>query len=114
MPVQKSVSRQKGPIVLMGLGLIILISTVLLLITNNQPKKSNSEQTSIPYPEIQRISISAAKKAFDKGEAVFLDVRESDRFASMHISGSINVPLEILPANLPALDPKQAIITYCT
>lgn len=111
MTVQNSTSRHKGPIIMIGLGLIIIISTVTLLLTNNQPKPA---QTSIPYPEIQRISISAAKKAYDNGEAVFLDVREADLFAAMHISGSINVPLEILSANLPALDPKQTIITYCT
>jgi 3-mercaptopyruvate sulfurtransferase SseA len=114
MPVQNSATRQKGPILMIGLGLIIIISTVVLVILNNQPKPPESAQTSIPYPEIQRISISVAKKAYDNGEAVFLDVREADLFASMHIHGSINIPLEILSANLPALDPNQAIITYCT
>ena len=114
MPAQKRTTRQKGPIILIGLGLIIILSTFFLLLLNHQPQPSESAQTSIPYPEIQRISISSAKKAYDKGDSVFLDVRESDLFASMHIDGAINIPLEILPSNLPNLDSKQLIITYCT
>ena len=114
MPAQKRTTRQKGPIILIGLGLIIILSTFFLLLLNHQPQPSESTLTSIPFPEIQRISISSAKKAFDNGNAVFLDVREADLFATMRIDGAINIPLEILPANLPDLDPKQLIITYCT
>lgn len=46
---------------------------------------------------------------------VILDVRTPDEFASGHISGAVNVPLNELADRLPGLElsPTQEIVVHC-
>ena len=76
------------------------------------------EPSNIPLTEadVPRITVEEAKAAFDRGEAVIVDVRSAEFYAEGHITGSISVPLagiEINPAAVP-MDKSQWIITYCT
>ena len=46
--------------------------------------------------------------------AIVLDVRTKEEYASGHIKGSVNIPLDQLTTNLAQLKKKdQAIITCC-
>lgn len=111
----------------------LLFITILVLITlacnttlpqtePTQPVISTLElpqgQNSIPQTEAQvpRVTVEEAKAALDSGEAIIVDVRSPDAFASGHIPGAISIPLgefESNIANVP-LDKDQWIITYCT
>ena len=64
--------------------------------------------------EVTRIALVDAKAAFDQKDAVFLDVRDADSFASHHIPGALSIPLSELPDRLGELDQNAWIITYCT
>lgn len=45
--------------------------------------------------------------------AVILDVRTTGEYAGGHIKGSVNVPLNTLPAYLPKLKKDKVVITCC-
>lgn len=45
--------------------------------------------------------------------ATILDVRSPSEYASGHIKGSINMPLNTLPSNMNKLKKDQPIITCC-
>lgn len=70
--------------------------------------------TESTYPEVPRISVGDAKAAYDLGEAVFVDVRDTESYAQSHIKGAISIPLQDLPERINELDPNTWIITYCT
>lgn len=50
----------------------------------------------------------------EKNETTFIDVRTPDEFAGGHIDGAINIPLDMLQQNIPAVaaipGPK---VLYC-
>jgi rhodanese-related sulfurtransferase len=69
---------------------------------------------SIPYSNVQRVSLADAKAAFDSKSAVFVDVRDVDVYDTNHIQGALNIPLAVFDAQYTQLDRNQWIITYCT
>lgn len=61
-----------------------------------------------------RISLADAKKAFDAGDAVIVDVRDEMAYKTEHIKGSINVPLNELDAKANTIPKGKKIIAYCS
>jgi hypothetical protein len=111
-----------GSIVIIALGAILILSSVAgptgpaaappaAVPTAAPPASSVAD---IPYPEIKRVSPGDARAALELKQAVIVDVRDADSYASKHIAGAINIPLSELEARLKELDPNQWIITYCT
>lgn len=63
------------------------------------------------------VTTAEAKKLFDEGGAIFVDVRGAESFALGHIQGSINVPLteEFAKSDLErAVKPSQPVLFYCS
>jgi 3-mercaptopyruvate sulfurtransferase SseA len=75
---------------------------------------ANLFTTSIPAPEITRVSLINAKAAFDKKQAFFIDVRDSGSFAAGHIPGATNISISDLDKHLNEIPRDRWIITYCT
>lgn len=68
-----------------------------------------------PKPvEGERISLADAKKEFDAGTAVFIDVRTSDVYKQERIKGALNIPLNELDANINKIPKGKKIIAYCS
>ena len=61
-----------------------------------------------------RISLADAKKDFDEGTAIILDVRAEDVYKQEHVKGSINVTFENLKEKAKTLPKDKKIITYCS
>ena len=51
-------------------------------------------------------------KALVKQGALLLDVRTAGEFASGHVEGAVNVPVQELEARLPA-EKDRAVVIYC-
>ncbi|MFN7970913.1 MAG: rhodanese-like domain-containing protein [Acidobacteriota bacterium] len=50
-----------------------------------------------------------------RGEVLALvDVRSPDEFASGHIEGAVNIPLDELPVGLASLAHAPTVVTICT
>jgi len=61
-----------------------------------------------------RITLADAKKDFDAGTAVIVDVRDAAAYDQEHIKGAINITKATLDANLDKLPKGKKIIVYCS
>lgn len=97
-------------------GLLLLVAAVLLALNANQTQSPEIAQptTGDPAAAVARISLADAKAAFDRGSAVFLDVRTDQEYQQSHIPGAIHIAYNELAQRLNELDPSVEIITYCT
>lgn len=105
------------PLILIGGGLVIIISILLwqaLASPSQVNPASPTTDISIPYSNVQRVSLVDAKAAFDQKSAVFVDVRDTTSYDADHIQGALSIPLDFFDAQYSQLDPNQWIITYCT
>jgi 3-mercaptopyruvate sulfurtransferase SseA len=75
-------------------------------------------QTDLPLTEadVPRVTPNDAKIAFDKSQAIIVDVRGAEFYTAGHISGAISIPLTEIENNIGNVPLKkdQWIITYCT
>jgi rhodanese-like protein len=94
------------------------VQTEILIPTQTTESASTQPPANLPETdaEVPRVPADQAKDAFNRGDAVIVDVRGADAYARSHISGALEVSLSVIqtdPANLP-LDKNKWIITYCT
>lgn len=88
------------------------------------PNTAESQAESYPNPvnvplteaSVPRITVEDAKAALDSGQAILVDVRSADSYASGHAAGAISISLDKFENNIGSLslDKEQWIITYCT
>jgi hypothetical protein len=61
-----------------------------------------------------RISLADAKKAYDAGEAVMIDVRDKAAYNQERIKGALNIPLAEVASHMDKLPKGKKIIVYCS
>ena len=61
-----------------------------------------------------RISLADAKKDYDAGSAVVVDVRDPNSYAQEHVKGSINIPLADLATSFDKIPKGKKIVAYCS
>jgi hypothetical protein len=104
----------------LGIFLVIIAGTLVVWLVQwkqNALLRANDQsilESPGADPEIVRISLTDAKSAFDKQEAVFLDVRSSESYDACHIPGTLNIPLVQILDRYQELDRGRWIILYCT
>ncbi|MEZ5346841.1 MAG: rhodanese-like domain-containing protein [Pyrinomonadaceae bacterium] len=64
--------------------------------------------------DAKRITVEDAKKAFDAGEAVFVDVRSANSYNVEHIKGAVNIPVGEIEDRYKELPDDKPIIAYCS
>jgi hypothetical protein len=65
---------------------------------------------------VPRVAPEKAKRAFEAGDAIIVDVRTAEEYARKHVAVAILVPFADIdqnPTGVP-LDKAKWIITYCT
>ncbi len=116
--VRNSKNNPMGGLILMAGGILLIglaIYWYLVVIANQRPGSAQVTPTSEGnFPEVVRVSLEEAKKAYDQGKAKFIDVRTVEEYNQGHISGALSIPLMELPDRLAELDPNTWYITYCT
>jgi phage shock protein E len=92
-------------------GLAITLNT---LSTAGQPI-SPAAQVPLPAPIISNITAAEYLERFTERGAphMLLDVRLPDEFASGHIAGSVNIPVQVLAQRLQELPRDRPIVIYC-
>jgi 3-mercaptopyruvate sulfurtransferase SseA len=63
--------------------------------------------------QVPRKPIDEAEALRKSGGALFLDVRDTGSYATGHIKGAINIPLEVIGDRLAELPHDKPIIVYC-
>lgn len=61
-----------------------------------------------------RITLAEAKKAFDAGEAIFIDTRGADFYNLEHIKGAINITMNDVDKRYKEIPQGKKIIAYCS
>ncbi|HUR98189.1 MAG TPA: rhodanese-like domain-containing protein [Pyrinomonadaceae bacterium] len=61
-----------------------------------------------------RISLADAKKHYDAGTAVIIDVRDATAYKREHIKGALHIPMADVAANEDRLPKNKKIIVYCS
>ena len=62
--------------------------------------------------ETARTDIDEAKAAFDRGDALFVDVRSHEAYERSHIPGAVSIPLRELFFRYKELPRDRKIIFY--
>jgi rhodanese-related sulfurtransferase/DNA-binding transcriptional ArsR family regulator len=62
---------------------------------------------------MEPVSRTELFKRMRDGLVTVLDVRPADEFASGHLPGAVNIPLDQLEARLSELDTSQDVVAYC-
>ena len=75
------------------------------------PQAESKEQE---HDNAPRITLADAKKDYDAGKAVIVDVRDANTYVQEHIKGSINIPLAEVNGSLDKLPKGKKIIAYCS
>lgn len=108
------------PIVMVGMGLVLIVGAIGWYFANNpnsvnsQVSNTQASDVNIPYPDVKRVSLGDAKAAYDTKAAVFVDVRGEPYYSQGHIPGALSITDVELPNRLNELNPSDWIITYCT
>ncbi len=63
--------------------------------------------------KVKEVEVSTALKLFARGEAVFVDAREVERYESGHIPGAVNVSPDAGPEAAAMLPYGPLLVVYC-
>jgi hypothetical protein len=78
--------------------------------TNTAPAASSEDD----LKNVPRISLADAKKAFDSGNAVFVDTRAEIQHRQERIKGALSIPAEAFATRYAEVPKGKTIITYCS
>lgn len=78
-----------------------------------KPPVAPADAAATPADTTRRITVEEARTAFERGEAVFVDVRGEDAFRQSHIRGALSVPTGSAAQHADKLPKNKLIITYC-
>ena len=82
------------------------------IVTKPEPAKAAPVET--PADNAARIALADAKKDYDAGNAVIIDVRDEAAFKLEHIKAALNITPETLDANISKLPKGKKLIVYCS
>ena len=112
--------------ILIEAGLILFLAFFLAFSTNalrmdGLPIKGNWQGETLEKghlgDDLRSISLDEAHRAFEKGEAFFIDARSRKEYRLGHIKGSLSLPWEEAGSQIHEVEgllPKDGeIITYC-
>jgi hypothetical protein len=93
-----------------GLAGIILVGVGLIVLTDQSG--SNPNPSSLPYPNVARVSPAEAHNQQQSGTGVIIDVRETQYFQESRAAGALSVPEGDLLAHIEDLPKDKTLIFY--
>jgi 3-mercaptopyruvate sulfurtransferase SseA len=113
---KRSTTSSRRPILLILMGLLFLVGAGLIwnMLPTAAPLSPGNQNPPASVDEVERVSITDAGDAHERGQAVFLDVRPAGDYETSHVAGAVSIPLEELTARYMELNSSDWIITYCT
>lgn len=90
-------------------GLLVIAALILggvLVLVSSRGNGSTAIAQITPNQYQQQFSIAAA-------DHLLLDVRTPEEFASGHIPGAVNIPVEALANRLSEVPQTQTVVVYC-
>ena len=87
-----------------------LQNTLSVPVVTAQPNPT----TTIPFPDVERVSVKKTKELMDKGKAVLIDVRSQAAYEQSHATGALSFPEETIKERYTELPKDKQLILYCT
>ena len=98
------------PVWIVGLAGLILVAAGLIVLTERQG--SNPNPSSLPHPNVPRVSPAEAHNQQQSGTGVIIDVREAPFYQESHAVGALSVPEDELTARIEDLPTDKTLIFY--
>jgi predicted sulfurtransferase len=92
----------------------IMVIGISIFTACQSTAKTNPAPPAQSVDGVPRISLADAKKAFDDGNAIFVDTRAEVQFNQEHVKGAINIPAEAFQTRYAEVPKDKKIITYCS
>ena len=64
--------------------------------------------------DVQRITAEELRRLLEAKDAVAVDVRSTDAFAQLHITGALSIPLTQVANRAEEIPQEKMVATYCT
>jgi hypothetical protein len=124
--------KKKGPSIaipiIVGVVVVaIVVGAIALLETGRNRSSAQAEEdplqgntaqalntSSIPYPDVPRISLQETQDKIAQGQAVLVDVRSKASYDKSHAAGALSIPEAEMGARVDQLPRDKEIILYCT
>jgi len=103
-----------------GIVLVAVIVVVIVSFENQRttpslasfPTAESQPTTSIPYPDVPRVSIAETQPRLAAGQVVMVDVRSAESYQQSHIAGAISVPETEVEARIDELPRDVDLVLY--
>lgn len=104
-PKAKAKKNQRTPIIA---ATIVVVAAVLIAVVVMLTRTSSTNAPKL-------ISPSAYMQQFVDAKAThtLIDVRTAEEFASGHIAGAVNIPVEVLASRLSDVPRDRTVVVYC-
>jgi hypothetical protein len=113
-----------SPAIPAAAGLVVVAIVLGMILSIEKPPTRGTDRavstaralptSSIPYPEVPRVSVDEAIAKLEAGSALLVDVRSKESYARAHASGAVSIPEAELGTRLRELPQDQEILLYCT
>lgn len=92
------------------IALLILVALIGVFVWQSAQSRSGTVNSAV-----QRLSPNQYQTSYvqNRQPHVLVDVRTPQEFASGHIAGAVNIPLQELPRQLDSLPKDQPVVLYC-
>ncbi len=79
-----------------------------------RPAPPKTEHADDGHDDAPRITLAEAKKDFDAGRAVLIDVRDEASYKQEHVKGALHITTASLDAKFNDIPKGKKIIAYCS
>jgi phage shock protein E len=92
-----------------AIAVIVVVAVAVVGVLAFAPNESDEARAIEPG----LISPAEYVESFNSDDHFLLDVRTPEEFASGHIEGAVNIPVEILGSYLDEVPQDQPVVLYC-
>lgn len=94
------------------LAAMLLALSACTSVSSTQGENSSTSSQAVSY---KKMTAEEAKDMMDAGGVTIIDVRTKEEYDTAHVPGAVLIPLDELPARIPALleSPESPVLVYC-
>jgi hypothetical protein len=123
----RSRRRQNSSLVIPAIVVVVVLAIVVgAILSMNRGQAATGETSaqgtsaqplntsSLPFPDVPRISVQETQNKMEQGLAILVDVRSKTSYDRSHAVGAISLPEAEILNRLDELPRDKDIILYCT
>ena len=80
-------------------------------------EQQREQRRKVEFQGVKTLNLPQTYEIFQGGQALFVDVRDADEYAELHIAGAVNLPPDLLESQvnraLEGIARDRGIVVYC-